>query len=162
MPVGRLHEKLDNLISQISEKYHSPVFKPHVTLLGSAAGDKDSIILETSKLASSIEPYDINLTNVGCLDEYFRSLFIEVEKTDEVIRANLEAKRLFGNDEGSVYFPHLSLMYGKFSIEIKKEIISEIEDRFNFTFRADSIHLYDTSGTPEEWYRLRKFPLGWK
>ena len=42
MPVGGLYEKLDNLISQISEKYHSPVFKPHVTLLGSAAGDKDS------------------------------------------------------------------------------------------------------------------------
>ena len=123
---------------------------------------KDSIVLETSKLASSIKPYDIHLTNVGCLDEYFRSLFIEVEKSYEVVRANLAAKRAFGNDDDSVYFPHLSLMYGNFSTEIKKEIISEIGDRFNLTFRVDSIHLFDTSGRPEEWYHLEKFPLGEK
>ncbi len=159
IPDGGLYKKLDNLISEISAKYQSPVFKPHVTLLGSAAGNLDSIISETSELASSIKPYDIHLTSAGCFDEYFRSLFIKVKKTGEVMGANLAAERLLGNDD-SVYFPHLSLMYGNFSTEIKKGILSEIGEIFNLTFSAKSFHLYDTGGAPEEWHCIREFPLG--
>jgi len=160
MPPGGLYEKLSDLIVQIAGRYHSPVFKPHVTLLGSVPGGRESIVSATSRLASSLKPYDIYLTNAGCLDEYFRCLFIEVERSDEVLRANMAAKRTFANNDDRGYFPHLSLMYGNLSIDVKKEIISDIGEKFDLTFRADSIHLYDTSGAPEEWYSLGEFQLG--
>jgi Cyclic phosphodiesterase-like protein len=55
--------------------------------------------------------------------------------------------------------PHLSLLYGDFSIETKKEIIKKIGNRFTDEFDMKSLHLYLTEGDAESWHDISQFPL---
>jgi len=158
MPTGTAYKELLNLISKLSQEYSPPVFQPHVTLIGDLSGKKEEIISKSSKLASQISPYKIKISKPAYFNEYFRSLFLKVKKTKEVMEANLKAKEIFSYNKKSEYFPHLSLMYGNFSPEIKEKIISELRE-INLEFKVEELHLFFTAGKPENWYEIEKFDL---
>ncbi|MGA2784592.1 MAG: hypothetical protein ABSF09_07845, partial [Candidatus Bathyarchaeia archaeon] len=89
MPTGDAYQALANLIFDLSKEYSSPRFAPHVTLLGELHGSEEEIKSRTSRLSANLKPYAIDLTRIEYLDEYFRSLFIRVEETEQVMQANL-------------------------------------------------------------------------
>lgn len=159
MPSGKIYTRLSSIISKLSRNYKTPDFEPHVTLLGGLMGAKEEIIGKTSNLTGHIKPYQLTLTKVDYLDEYFRCLFIKVKKTKLVIDANLEASNFFEYKQYQAYLPHLSLMYGNLPTEVKKEIITKIGKSFAISFKATSIHLFSTQGEPADWYRVKEFPL---
>ncbi len=158
IPDGKNYTNLSHLICKLSEKYNSPFFEPHVTLIGNLSGKKEEIISKSSKLASQISPYKIKISNPAYLNEYFKSLFLKVEKTKEVMDANLKAKEIFSYNKESEYFPHLSLMYGNSSPDIKEKIISKLE-KINLEFKVEELYLFSTAGKPENWYEIEKFDL---
>jgi len=145
---------LTQLIHKLSEKYNSPFFKPHVTLIGDLSGEKKDLIIKTKELESSIQPYKIKLTTIKGLEEYFKSVFVKVEKTKDIMKANLKAREIFNKNSDSDYMPHLSLIYGNFPQKIKEEIISEIGDNLNLEFKVDKLHLFSTTENVENWYEV--------
>lgn len=159
MPEGRLYNRLKGTITQLSGRYFTPAFEPHVTLLGLIPGTKEEVVSKTARLASMLQPYEIRLRGVDHLDEYFRCLFVRVEKTPEVMAANTRAREVFGKRNDAEYMPHLSLMYGSLTPVTKHNIISSIGREFNAAFEAKSIHLYLTQGEVKDWRRVREFPL---
>jgi len=166
IPTGDIYNKLANLISQLSEKYSAPHFDPHVTLLSQVAGVEDKIVSKTSQLAKLVKPYKIKLTTIDYLDEYFRSLFIKIKETEEVMNANIKAREIFSEyiidrHADTKYTPHLSLLYGNFPSQVKKEIIKETGKEFNISFEIKSIHLFFTEGEVKDWYKIKEFPLSY-
>ncbi len=159
MPSGEVYDRLKHLTSRLSSQYSAPDFEPHVTLIGKVLGSEEEIISKTALLASAVQPYRIELGRVEYLDEYFRCLFIRVRDTDEVMKADLEARKIFGRQNDPKYMPHLSLMYGNCPPETKKQIIVEIGEEFKLGFDAKSIHLFSTNVEPKDWYRVREFSL---
>jgi 2'-5' RNA ligase len=164
MPSERLYRKLTNLIFQLSKENSSPNFEPHITLFGLLVGPENEIIEKTFQLSNLINPFEIKLTKIGYLGEYFRCLFIKVEKTVEIMNTNLKSKELLGKYyvnpyPDSKFMPHLSLMYGNFSSKIKEEIISKIGKDFNIKFEVNKIHLFSTDGEPKDWHKIKEFIL---
>lgn len=159
MPTGEVYNKLSKILSTLSKKYFSPNFEPHVTLIGELIGSEEEILSKTLYLAGNLRPFNIRLTRVEYLDVYFRSLFVRVEETDDVIDANKKARKIFNRPTDSEYMPHLSLLYGMFTVEEKEKIISCIRKEFNVNFEVKSIHLFSTDGEPKDWYRVKEFPL---
>ncbi len=159
MPTGKIYNKFFDLIFQLSKEYSGLNFEPHVTLLGKEIENEKEIIDKTSRLAALIKPYEIKLTVVDCLDEYFKCLFIRVEETKEVIEANLKAREVFNQQAELAYMPHLSLMYGNFFLGIKEKIIKDIGREFNESFEVGSIYLFCTEGEVSDWYRVKEFVL---
>lgn len=159
MPSGDVYRRLSGIISRLSEGYSAPYFEPHVTLLGGLAGREEEILSKASQLAARISPYEIRLNKVDFLDEYFRCLFIRAKADEPVLSANLSARNAFNRQHDPTYMPHLSLMYGNFSPEIKEEIIAEIGDEFNLKFGARSIYLFSTGNKVEEWHKIKEFAL---
>lgn len=155
MPKGTVYDRLSEIISGISQEYKVPNFQPHVTLIGELKGNEE-LITRTKLLASQIHPFTITLKNPCVLNEYFRSLFLKVKGTEEVINANLKAQEIFNRKEK--YFPHLSLMYGSCSTIEKLNIISNLE-KINLEFQVNNLHLFSTKGHPENWHEIEKFPL---
>jgi 2'-5' RNA ligase len=154
MPSGEIYERLNSLISQLSRKYKTPVFEPHLTLLGGVLGSEADILSKTNQLTSVLQPYRIELSQVEYLAEYFRCLFIKAKETDEVMNANLEARKIFDRQNDTEYMPHLSLMYGDFPPRIKEEIIEEIGKEISVSFDVSLVHLFSTTGEPKDWYRV--------
>ncbi len=159
MPTGVVKHHFSQLIVQLAEHYSSPTFPPHVTLIGSIEAHEAEIISQTQALASLIQPFSIQLTTIAYTASYYRALFVKVEPSTEALAAYEQAKQLFPGNQEPVYMPHLSLLYGDFSVEIKKEIIKKIGESFTDEFEADTLYLYLTEGATNNWQRIRTFSL---
>lgn len=159
-PTGQVYDRLAEMIRQLSEQYRAPVFEPHITLLGGLAGNRESLVLRTTQLAKLIQPNIVTLTTVDYLDEYFRCLFVSVEKTKWLADANIGARKLFHREGTPEFMPHLSLMYGNFPPTTKQRIIIEIGSTLATSFEVTSLHLWSTNGAPLEWYEVQEFFLG--
>ena len=157
MPEGEIYKKLAGIISDLSKRYKTPKFEPHVTLLGEVEKyKKQRMISWTSSLSRLIKPFEIKLDGVDYRGETFKSLFIKVEESRDIMHANFTAKKVFGLEFD--YKPHLSLLYGDIDQRIKKAIITELGD-FDLSFAADKIHLYSTRGEPKKWHKIDEFKL---
>ncbi|GHO41965.1 2'-5' RNA ligase family protein [Ktedonospora formicarum] len=159
MPAGATAQKFSELITQLAQRYSSPQFPPHVTLIGSIEAQEDEIVPKAKELASLLHPYHLQLANVDYTDLYYRTLVVRIEASEEVMSAYQRAKSLFPNVTKPEYMPHLSLLYGDFSVETKKEIISMIGESFTDTFEATTLYLYRTQGPVSDWQRIGAFPL---
>jgi 2'-5' RNA ligase len=159
IPRGILYRRLTQTIQHFSQACRTPQFEPHLTLLGGITGKEDQVISHTARLAGLLHRYPIQLTDLSGLQEYFRCLFVSVEPAEPVMAAGAQARDLFQHQHDPAYLPHVSLMYGDCSGQIKQAIIARLGNTFSGTFTADSIYLYDTSGQPEAWRRVRAFSL---
>ncbi len=55
--------------------------------------------------------------------------------------------------------PHLSLMYGNFSPQIKENILLEIGKEIHLSFDVSSIHLVSINGEPKDWCIVEEFTI---
>jgi len=159
MPIGLLASKFSQLISQLAEQYSLPKFPPHVTLIGSIEAHEEERIIKVQEVALLIHPYAIKLTNVDYIDHYYRALFVRVEPSVDVLAAYQEARKIFPGIHEADYMPHLSLLYGDFSVETKKQMIEKIGNKFMDEFEANTLHLYLTDGNVNTWREIREIPL---
>ncbi len=157
IPSNDVYRRLTETISQLSRKYSTPKFEPHITLIGEVDDIEEELVSKTGQLASISNPFTVKLTYVDYLDQYFRCIFLRVEETDDLMMANNKARETFGRQQDPKFMPHLSLMYGNFSSELKQQVIVEIGRNFNLSFDINSVHLFSTDGEPKDWYRVREF-----
>jgi 2'-5' RNA ligase len=159
MPRGAVNRKFSELISQLAEQYSSPKFPPHVTLVGSIEAHEEEMILKTQEVAQLIHHFVIRLANIDYTDQYYRTLFVRVESSADILVAYQEARKIFPSDQETNYAPHLSLLYGNFSVETKEQIIKKIGASFKDEFEANILHLYLTDGEVNTWRKISEFPL---
>jgi len=152
-PSGDIAYKLQKRIKKLSEKHQTPIFSPHVTLLGSINGSETELTSLTNTLASPMSPFDLELTKAGYLDTFYQSLFVHVKKTKELEDVRNRACQLFDCNEDE-YMPHLSLLYGDLSQKEKQRILNLIGREFHICFAAKSIALMQTNGKPDQWKRI--------
>jgi 2'-5' RNA ligase len=159
MPTGNVRDELSKTISQLSHQYATPVFPPHVTLIGNLLGGEKELSSQTQQLAARIRAFEISLTTIDFLDEYFRCLFLRAAETPPLLEAHQMARALFHREQEPRFMPHLSLLYGHFDAETKQQIIQAIGRGFRKTFSATALHLFSTTGEPKDWYRVQEFEM---
>ena len=160
MPGPDDKKRYEDIISSLSSKYSTPHFEPHVTLLGGLTGQEEILIRSASKVAMKMFAFKIRFTTINCLNEYFRSLFVLVEKTKEIEDAWNIAFIEFGL-KPSEYMPHMSLFYGTIAEEIKRDEIKKLEAEHGVGegFFARKLALYSTEGNVERWHEVGSFDL---
>ncbi len=141
MPKGKVLEGLSKIILNLSAKYSTPVFLPHVTLVSSFQGNEKKNIKNLNKLLSSksIRPFKVILKNISYSDKFFRSLYIDCKKNKNLVYVRDEALRFFSCKE-KTYMPHLSLIYGELNHYDKQQIISDVSNSYK-QFLADELFL---------------------
>ncbi|MBI2172728.1 MAG: 2'-5' RNA ligase family protein [Candidatus Aenigmarchaeota archaeon] len=163
VPKGDVNKRLSVIINELSEKHNSPRFIPHVGLVGGFTGDEGDLISKTKSLSEKLRPFNVMLTDVSRRDEFFRSLFIMVEKTPEFMAAYGAARAMF-NCYGELYdpekyMPHLSLIYASLDDKTKDDIMEKTGRNFNIPFEADSIHLFHSNERDKIWTEIKEFTL---
>ncbi len=154
-PFGEVGFELKQQIKALSRNYNSPLFYPHVTLLGGLELHEAKLIQLTDTLAHSLEPFTIYLQKAGARGRYFQSLFVRVKKSEPLMSAHHIAKELFDSNEGENYFPHLSLMYGEQTAEEKNKLLNVMGRSFNMQFDVHSVLLIKTGGEVSNWEKIR-------
>jgi 2'-5' RNA ligase len=160
MPSGEIYDRLATIIEDFSEKYEGPFFEPHVTLLGFLPGTKEEILAHSLTLAKTLQPFDIRLTDLGYQDTYFHCLYVNVDVTVGIMEAHSQARKVFQSSRSSEFTPHLSLLYGDYSREIKDRIVSSLEKDLLLRFAITDIHLiHAESEDPKHWTKIQRFQL---
>jgi len=159
MPEGGVCVPLQKTIEDLAARLKSPIFEPHITLIGQIAGRKDEVLAKSAALAGLMTACEISSDGLDFRDSYFQALFVKIKETPPVMGASRTACRIFKGEPSSPYMPHLSLAYGDLDVREKERIMAEISADIDFTFIADKIHLYATEGEPEGWCLLKSFPL---
>ena len=107
---------LKEITDRLSRKFASPSIEPHVTLIGGFSGDFEHFIYSAETLSKQIKPFTVKLGHPVYLDEFFRSLFIHIEKTPQLLNAYDLACETYKNMgilfDPQGYLPHMSLLYG--------------------------------------------------
>lgn len=151
MPSGKVFDKLSDKISQLSQQFATPVFPPHITLLGDLNGNGPELAAQMDQLVARIRPIMVTLTKADFLDEYFRCLFLQVEKTPALLQAHQETSTIFNREQDQKFMPHLSLMYGNFDAGTKKRLVESIGLEFKQTFSVSQLHLFSITSEPGDW-----------
>lgn len=158
-PSGKIYDILAKTIADLSNAYQGPFFEPHVTLLGSLPGTEEEISLRSSQLGTLLQPFDIQLTEPAHGDEYFQCVFLKAQETPAIMNAHALARKLFGKDT-SPYMPHLSLLYGHYSIELKDTIAATLHETLGLNFTVDTFDLIRAgSENPKDWISILTVPL---
>ncbi|HBP87392.1 MAG TPA: 2'-5' RNA ligase family protein [Nitrospirales bacterium] len=158
-PTGKAYDALMKTITDLSKAYHAPVFEPHVTLLGFLPGTEEDISVRSVQLGRSLPPFDILLTEPAFGNQYFQCVFLNAQETPAIMNAHERARSLFLKDP-SLYKPHLSLLYGNYSIDVKEKITSTLTQALSFNFTVDTIHLIRSeSEHPKDWTSILTAPL---
>lgn len=159
IPKGAEYDRFANLIKRLADEYNGPIFEPHITLLGSISQTKKEVIEKARQLCLGQKPFPITLQTVDYQDFFFRALYIQAQITEPLLKMHNQAKELFNMQHIPPYMPHLSLLYGNYSLKIKKEIIKKIGKDQNAKWVVSSIHIDKEGGDPTTWHRVQEFPL---
>ena len=160
MPNAKIFKTFKQKIKVISNHFGGPVFDPHVTLVSSFLGDKNLLIEKTKIMSKKIKPFNIYLDKIGYMDEFFRSLFMNVisDRNFNLARV-LALNELNEFQKNNInYIPHMSLAYGNFSIAQKENMIGIIKELPN-EFYVDNIFLAFNDEINLKWEIVKKFKL---
>ncbi len=153
IPPPNIKKQFQEVISDLSAKYQSPNFKPHITLLGEITGSKSHVLKKTKILALKIKPFSVTFSEISFSTTYFQCVFARVKSQAALMDANLKAKEIF-DVSNNVYMPHLSLLYGDHNMETREKIVSELKVPTNLSFRADKIIVVPCTQNPADWRHL--------
>lgn len=153
-PFGDSAYELKERIERLSEKYDTPLFEPHITLLSGLRRGPTELIQLTDTLAASLSPFTVELGEPGYRDHYYQSLFLRIKKSDQLMDVQQTAEKLFGCTTDESYFPHLSLMYGDVAPKYKRMIVDTMGSFANDRFSVHSLLLIRTEGGVDDWKKL--------
>jgi 2'-5' RNA ligase len=159
IPDNNTHNKLSELIVDLSSLHDTPQFEPHVTLLGGIVDPLAIAIEKTEKLAKKLAAISASLTRIEFLEIYYRCLFFCTDDSADLMDAHEQAHDLFEHTHINPFIPHISFLYGSLPIFEKQSIISELGDSFFLDFRMTKIRLVKTQRTPEYWQLIKEFEL---
>lgn len=159
MPEEPMFSLLADEISRLSQRFLTPFFEPHITLVGGITAAEKEAVAESALLARLIKPFRIELGEVGYCEEYFRCLFINVIPGDLLIKAYRTAQESFDLQDKPAYLPHLSLLYGNLPVATKGELAAAYSFLSGQAFEVRCLALYRVSGRPQEWKCMGKYEL---
>lgn len=156
-PSGATHAALATVIRNLAQEFDAPVFEPHVTLLANLSGREPELLQRADALARQLQPTRIVLTEPSFTDEFFQCLFMQVERTPDLMRLRTLAAAAFERDPHP-YQPHLSLLYGSFASALKRAAIGRLPPEARTCFVAETLHLIRAdSMAPQDWHHTARF-----
>jgi len=159
MPAGKAYDKLSSVILELAQQYNTPVFEPHVTLIGEIEGEREIIISKTEKLLKKTSAMKIELIDINYTEDYFRALFFKVRKTSNLLLLHKKVSKLFIIRKIKKFNPHLSLMYGYIQKKDKIKIANVLAKFLPMEFDVKRIKLYSIEGNVKDWYTVKSFKL---
>ncbi|MEM6723207.1 MAG: 2'-5' RNA ligase family protein [Bacteroidota bacterium] len=158
VPEKDTFKQFKGIIEKLSFEHRSPMFLPHITLLGTLPGDMDELSKKMERLAMTTGPIEVSSLELQYHDTYFRSLFLRIDPVEALVELQETASDVFGVEQDAIFFPHLSLMYGATQQE---DIINELdEDELTILFECDALQLVQTNGPVTIWEPVAEIRLG--
>ncbi|PJC80795.1 hypothetical protein CO009_01100 [Candidatus Shapirobacteria bacterium CG_4_8_14_3_um_filter_35_11] len=144
LPEESINKKYQKIISGIASSYRTQEFKPHVTLIKHLELKEKEVLSFTNELIKWLKPTKTKFMELGYSDRRYRSLYITVLKTQELLKAHNKANQIFEHKE-EPFMPHLSIVYGELPLDDKLNIIKSLKPLNKEFFTLDKLVVYDVT-----------------
>jgi 2'-5' RNA ligase superfamily protein len=105
-------QRLQQAVSRLAQVTGSPVFVPHITLVGEIARPLEDISSACEEICASLRASDVTITNSGGGGGYFMALYLKAILPSALQHARSELAERLLDDAGRIDPAHISLAYG--------------------------------------------------
>jgi len=141
----------------IDNKLKGPSFPIHMTLAAQFDLNLSKVKNLEEEIAKRINPIEISYKGYGMKDYFFQAFYVKVD-----LNQNLQLARSKICDivkiEDEEFMPHLSLYYGKKSLEKKQSLLAELPE-IEGSFTAQTFYLVSFDPKNIEWKILNSIHL---
>ena len=148
---------LQQIINDLSKKYNSISFKPHITGYGLITMELDKISIICKNISSRFQPFSVEFLNILYSNDLWKTLFVNLKTSIIINEIHNNLKNEFQKIETDVLDPHISLIYKNMPSNYKKEIIKNL--KLKKQFKINSISILNYSNKIENWKIVEKFIL---
>jgi hypothetical protein len=152
--------RLDALIADLSAHLQGPCFRAHLTLLPRLRATEGEALERAAALAERTPPVQLRLFRAVHTPAYYRCLFLEAERTPELLGAHQRARRLFAGSPDD-FLPHVSVAYGRLSALVADPVARSLEQSvpLPLTVRAERLEVWATGGETSRWRALGGYSM---
>jgi len=147
VPDGPEAQATAALIGELSARFGTPTFAPHVTLLGGLAVDPETAVTTAGDLAAGLTDLSVRFEGLEHSGDYFRALVVR------------RAQAAFPSEPVGPFVPHLSLLYGAVPVETRRHLAAEVRESAPAAIVMRHLDVVATEGAVAQWRRLARLPL---
>lgn len=151
-PAAIFETAIQNQISVLADILSSPAFKPHITLCSPITGDPMQLTEEMLSFAAGNRAINIHATEFAFTTDFYKSLYIKVDKSQSLLRLQKESLKNLGSSEMRSFDPHISLAYKQASEFNAEQIIATLDNQLLNSMLFNRVVLMETSGEIKDWY----------
>lgn len=138
------------LVRQLSERFGTPCFEPHLTLCSGSVDDMDPLIKIVAEMAGELPPLSLRIKGIGCSDDYFRTLFVAFEPDSLLAGLHERLGEIIRRREGALFRPHLSLLYREMPLAEKETLARSLQPDRN-VIRFDGVKVVAPGNVVAGW-----------
>ncbi|WP_377844444.1 haloacid dehalogenase [Bosea sp. UC22_33] len=125
MPAPADEAMLAGIVGDLSSRFGTPLFAPHLTLQGDTETPPERLEQAITAAAGAVETFAEPVSVVEGSDAYFRSFYARFA----VSPALATLKQGLDPESFASFMPHVSLLYGPVEVAAKAAAIAEIDAR---------------------------------
>lgn len=154
-PSRHASDQFADVIQQLALELNAPIFEPHITLLGNLKGSEAEHVARSTELARRLSPFPIVLKEPAFGEDYFHCVFLVADMTAPLLHAHALARQIFHHEDSGRYRPHISLVYGRYSENEKRDVIARLPATLCLPFEVSHLSLIkDGHHDPTEWQHV--------
>ena len=150
-------EYFSNIINDLSRKYNSQPFKPHITAYGLVDIDLDKLDKIVANSTQEEKKFVLEKSNVSYSDIFWKTLFVEFKPNAQIKRINKKLTDSLESFSKYEFISHTSLIYKKMNPEEQKKLASSIDVKKYFKVNGMAIQQFHED--LEKWKIVRNYEL---
>ncbi|MFQ5497799.1 MAG: hydrolase [Nitrosopumilus sp.] len=150
-------EYFANIIKELSVKYNSQSFKPHITAYGLVEVNLDELDKIVTNSIQGEKQFVIEKSNVSYSDVFWKTLCVEFKPNEQLMRISRKLTESLESYSKYEFIPHVSLIYKKMNPEEQKVLVNSIVIKEHFKVTGMVIQQFHED--IEKWKIVKKHEL---
>ncbi|OGT21942.1 MAG: hypothetical protein A3C55_02470 [Gammaproteobacteria bacterium RIFCSPHIGHO2_02_FULL_42_13] len=121
------YDYLSHIMLELSHRFHSPVFEPHLTLFYGAIRNRDALQALFDQQLNNFSPIVLEVEGVKATEAYFKTLFINFKENAFLNKLFAFVNRSVDSEANYQLLPHLSLLYADMPLAEKMHLSKQIK-----------------------------------
>lgn len=162
MPDRPGKERFSATITSLSRELGSPLFEPHLTLLGDIEANPDVTKRVCSNLLDGFVPSNGMAVGAEGEESYFTSLFLAIKVPPKIVQLRKDLAAALRHGNPGIFRPHISLAYGPIANHVRKNLATELAKQYrDYEFGFSRISIVNASQAIPlgEWREIYSFRL---
>lgn len=141
----------DTIADLATRHADSPVFEPHVTVVGAVDRERTALVETARSVAADSDPIEVTFGPVRCSTTRYQCVFHLVEPSLELFEL-YEATRDAVGAPPTAYNPHVSLVYSDMALDERLALAADLDsETLPRTGRLTTLEIVATGGPVAEW-----------